>query len=504
MNPLMRVMRRMVLGSLVRALHRGGLCSTLFALRGFERIRWAVGREGAWQQHDFARRRVPAYRALVGGRRAVRIEEVPVIDKRSYIAPFAIEARCVDGVLPTRGILFDESSGSSGLPTNWVRGADERASNRRTIRVGLRQRLGRGPLFFLNAFALGPWATGVNITLSLASWGRVKSVGPDLAKIGNTLRQFGPDHHYVIMGYPPFLKQVIDQLDVDWSQYRVSMIFGGEGMSESMRRYVQASGIPRVFGSYGASDLELNIAAETEFTINLRRQVEASPRLRRRLLKFPGATPMIFQYNPADFFLETSHAGELLVTVCRPGHVTPKVRYNIHDLGHVMRWPELVAILREEGIDPEGLEPGGLDLPVLFLYGRADASIAYYGCKVSPADVQEALFHVPELAAVTDGFQLEVREDAHGDKGLFVHLELVAGAVDDGLAALGRQLFDALARVNQDFRESRRIAASALPPRVVLHATGTGPFVAQDIRLKRQYLAPGPTASVSPVSTVPA
>ncbi|MBL8983978.1 MAG: hypothetical protein JNL26_17465, partial [Gemmatimonadetes bacterium] len=213
---------------------------------------------------------------------------------------------------------------------------------------------------------------------------------------------------------------------------------------------------------------------------------------------------MMFQYNPADFFLETSHAGELLVTVCRPGHVTPKVRYNIHDLGHVMRMPELVEILREEGIDPEGLEAGGLDLPVLFLYGRADASIAYYGCKVSPADVQEALFHVPELAAVTDGFQLEVREDARGDKGLFVHLELVAGAVDDGLAALGHHLFDALARVNQDFRESRRIATSAHPPCVVFHATGTGPFVSQDIRLKRQYLAAAPTASVSPVSTVPA
>ena len=42
----------------------------------------------------------------------------------------------------------------------------------------------------------------------------------------------------------------------------MSFIFGGEGMSESMRRYLLDKGIASVYGSYGASDLELNIAAD--------------------------------------------------------------------------------------------------------------------------------------------------------------------------------------------------------------------------------------------------
>jgi phenylacetate-CoA ligase len=489
MNALTRTLAWHVGVPLVTLLHRVGACSCLFALRGFERLRWQLGRFGAWGRYEAARRSVPAYRNFVGANRATRIDDVPQTDKVTYVKAYDLEARCEGGRLPASGVIIDESSGSSGVPTNWVRGVHERETNRRTIRLGLQRRLGNGPLFFINAFALGPWATGINLTLSLSSWGRVKSLGPDIEKIGNTLRQFGPDVHYVIMGYPPFLKQLVDQLDVDWDQYEVSMIFGGEGMSESMRRYLQATGIRRVFGSYGASDLELNIAAETEFTIALRRHLEANPRLRRRLLRHPGATPMVFQFNPADFFVETASTGELLVTVCRPGHLTPKVRYNIHDLGHVMRWPEVAAVLRAEGIDPDSMEPGGLDLPLLFLYGRSDASVAYYGCKISPADIQEALFRVPELAAAMDAHQLEVLEDDAGDKRLLVHLEVAAGAFADGLIEWSRHFFDALAAVNQDFRESRRMAPAAKAPRLVLHAQGAGPFTGADIRIKRQYVA---------------
>src|SRR5688572_17217085 len=203
-----------LLSPLLAGLHRSGVCSTVLALRGFERLRWRIGRVGAWVRFQSARRSVPAYREFLSAHMptasaaAMDFSHVPATDKTNYVKAFSLDARCTGGRMPTRGIVVDESSGSSGQPTNWVRGARERSANRRTIRLGLESRFGRGPIYVINAFALGSWATGINLTMAMAPWCRIKSTGPDIAKIENTLRQFGDKYEYLIMGYPPFLKQV--------------------------------------------------------------------------------------------------------------------------------------------------------------------------------------------------------------------------------------------------------------------------------------------------------
>ena len=57
-----------------------------------------------------------------------------IIDKDNYVKSYSLEERCVNGDLPDSGLVIDESSGSSGLPTNWVRGEKER--NGRGHRIG--------------------------------------------------------------------------------------------------------------------------------------------------------------------------------------------------------------------------------------------------------------------------------------------------------------------------------------------------------------------------------
>jgi phenylacetate-CoA ligase len=481
-----------VLTPLLWVLHTSGICSTLLLLRGPERVRWWIGRAGAWVQYRAAVRRVPAYAQLVAGRDATTLamfSALPSMDKVNYITAFPLEARCIGGALPRHGLLIDESSGSSGTPTNWVRGVHERMANRRTIRQSLSNRFGSETLFFLNAFALGPWATGINLTLSLASWARVKTLGPDVSKIVNAMKQFGTTHHYVILGYPPFLKQLVDHAELDWSQYTVSMIFGGEGMSESMRRYLHGKGVTRVYGSYGASDLELNLAAETDLTIALRCLLEERPALAEKVLRQTGGMPMIFQYNPAEFFVESNAEGELLITICRPNYVAPKIRYNIHDTGHVMRMPELRALLATEGVTVNDLDPHARDLPLMFHYGRSDASVAYYGCKIPVSDVQETLFRINELAEHVDAFQIRTFDDGQGDKRLVVALEMNDAHAGDAPVEWCAPVFDTLALVNQDFRESRRMVPHGKEPTLELFAHGTGPFADADIRIKRNYLA---------------
>jgi phenylacetate-CoA ligase len=483
-----------LLAPLHHILHSSGACSSILALRGLESARWLVGRLGVWIRYFSTLQQVPAYRAFVAARVShgtagpALMSGIPETDKQSYVCAYALDSRCTGGRLPANGVLFDESSGTTGQPTHWVRGKRERAANGRMLRLAVRRRFGAGPLMFINTFALGPWATGVNLTLTLSQWGRLKVLGPDKDKVINALRSFGTGHHYVILGYPPFLKQLFDSADIDWSQYQVSLIFGGEGMSESMRRYLQQRGATRVIGSYGASDLEINIAAETDLTQALRRLLEARPDVAARVLQHGGASPMIFQFNPAEFFIESNAGGELLVTICRPHYVAPKVRYNIHDVGHVMRFPELQRLLAEAGIDTDDLDPHALDLPLLFHYGRSDLGVAYFGCKLSPADVQEALFRLPQLATAVDDFKLGTFEDETGDKCLVVDMAQLPGSPAESPLLWQTGFFDELARINQDFRESRRIAPPGKPPRLVFHAAGQGPFAASDLRTKRSYV----------------
>src|SRR4029079_14661961 len=107
----------------------------------------------------------------------------------------------------------------------------------------------------------------------------------------------------------------------------------------------------------------------------------------RESLRLPdnGSSPMVFQYNPLDYLIETNDDGELLVTICRLDTTAPKLRYCIHDLGCVRRFDEVRRALGAGGVTPASLSEDWIDLPLLFHYGRSDATVAFYGANL-PVD----------------------------------------------------------------------------------------------------------------------
>jgi phenylacetate-CoA ligase len=393
---------------------------------------------------------------------------------------------------PLRGVVIDESSGTSGEASNWVRGSEERSDGRRLLQLGLHKTFGQDGLFVINAFALGPWATGMNVSMSSVDIAILKSTGPDIAKIEKTLQVFGPRYRYLVCGYPPFLKALVDSAEVDWSSLECYAAVGGEGMSEALRSYLERS-FRRVYSSFGASDLEINIAAENDLTIAVRRLLVAKPELGRELgLPEHPTLPMIFQYNPLDYLVETTPDGELVISVNRGGTTAPKLRYNLHDLGCSVPFRRLRDALATAGIRPSDLAGDWLDLPLLFHYGRSDSTLAFYGANVAPADVEEALLSVPELSSLAGSFALVAGEDDQANKTLAIAVELRAGAAapPDAQAVL-RSLLARLAEVNQDYREAARFIPPGFEPTLEFHAAGTGPFDGYDVRLKRTYVRSG-------------
>jgi phenylacetate-CoA ligase len=465
--------------------------------RGHERVLWRIGEWRAWLAFERAVADVPAYADFVrehGGEVTAKrwkpnFSRVPVATKENYVRRYPVEERCVGGQLPLRGAVIDESSGMSGEPTNWVRGPDERQDARKLLHLGVHRTLGTRPFFVINAFALGPWATGMAISMSIVDIAVLKSTGPDVTKIEKTLELFGPRYHYLICGYPPFLKALVDQSSLDWSAYECTAAVGGEGMSEALRDHLRRA-FGEVYSSFGASDLEINIATENDFTIAFRRLLLERDDL-REVLRLPdhGSAPMVFQYNPLDYVIEVNDADELVITICRLDTTAPKLRYCIHDLGCVRRFSEVSAALAAAGVDPSSLSPDWIDLPLLFHYGRSDATVAFYGANLPVADVEEAVFSVEGLGDRVASFMLIAGEDEQANKTLELAFELPEGA--DAPEDVRDRLLARLSELNPDWLEASRFMP-AEQPTLSFHAFGTGPFADYDPRLKRQYVRPSP------------
>jgi phenylacetate-CoA ligase len=481
----------------------GGLYAVLL-YPGFANLRRRTGVWRAWRNFYRAYAEVPAYRAFIdahGGRPTIALtaellpdlSSIPEMDKESYVKKFALEERVKNGRLPSHGVMVDESSGSSGLPTSWVRGLVERRITSQMMRLTYRRSVSRSErVFILNAFALGAWATGMNVSISLTDTSILKSTGPNADKIIATMLEFGPSFRYVIMGYPPFLKTLADDMRIDWSRYTVDVGYGGEGISESLRTYLLKT-FKKVVGSYGASDLEVNMAVETELSIRLRKAIVDDPRLRDALIRTDyGVTPMIFQYNPLGYYIETNQRGELVVTLSRPYNISPKIRYNIHDRGHVVEVDELKAILAKAGrLDVLSGEAPTIDLPLLFMYGRSDMSISYYGAKVTPDSIREILYGIDDLTPILNSFRLLAYEDDKHNNRMEIAAELVHGAGVPGAAdALSELVFKTLGAVNGDFYNA--FYKTATPDNLAqftIYEFETGPFAGGQRRLKNEYVA---------------
>jgi phenylacetate-CoA ligase len=460
-------------------------------------------------------RRVPAYRAYLQSLRidpdrlppAGILDALPETDKHSYIDPYPLAARCLDGRIRFKGVTIDESSGSSGTPYNWIRGQHERSVAHRNIAFFARYAFGEGDLVTLNAFSMGAWATGFNMSLGLTRHGLVKSIGPDIGKILSTLQFLGPGFRYLICGYPPFIKHLLDEGErrgFEWDKYALCALVGGEGMAEELRdRLLERFEV--VYSGYGATDLEIGMAGESPVSVALRRLARAQPDLRKSLFGKDPRLPMVFQYNPLIHYLEENRDGEVLCTVSRLDVMSPRIRYNVHDAGGLLDFATARRVLSDAGFDirqlgaaaevagPRGPLPWSapLPLPFVYVYGRRDATISVMGANIYPEDLETIIYGDPDLARRLQSFLLMLLDDQTGTPRPGIALELIGGAVVDEhwQADVTKRLREGLRSMNLDYREAFMEYPQAMEPIVTVHPFGTGPFAEDVSRIKPRRIA---------------
>jgi phenylacetate-CoA ligase len=169
------------------------------------------------------------------------------------------------------------------------------------------------PILAVVAFPLGLWVGGV-YTYSCLRHVHAHGVQLTIVTPGNKpediiecIKCLGSSFpHTVILGYPPFIKTVIDlgnSLGIDWGAYNLRMVFAGEVFTEEWRSIMQTrAGIPhasytRIMASvYGTSDAGV-IACETPLSVCIRRWFSQHTH-DAHILFGRDRLPSLLQYDP--------------------------------------------------------------------------------------------------------------------------------------------------------------------------------------------------------------
>ncbi len=233
---------------------------------------------------------------------------VPETNKANYIKKYSYEERCFDGKLPFIGNI-DESSGSSGIPTNWIRSLKEEDLLFKAAKFEFNYIFDtdKTDYIVLSAWSSGPWATGVKFCMIVEHYCLVKNTDTDVEDIIRTLKTFGLKYNYIIAGYPPFIKHMIDEgkKKINWKDYNLNIITGGEGIILSWKKYIEKHLKPgaKIISSYGASDIDIGIGFETPLSQFIREICHKNKKLRETLFGHLDHLPMLFQFNPTMHYI---------------------------------------------------------------------------------------------------------------------------------------------------------------------------------------------------------
>lgn len=449
---------------------------------------------------------VPAYQAFLRSQQIdpasiqtiADFQHLPLTTKDNYLRRYPLPQLCRQGQLEQCDMIA-VSSGSTGQPSFWARSlTDEfqiatrfeqifhdsfQADRRRTLAV--------------ICFALGTWVGGMytaNCCRHLASKGypiTVITPGNNKTEILRVVEALAPQFDQVVLlGYPPFLKDVIDSgiaYGMNWRPYHVKLVMAGEVFSEEWRSLVgeRLGSTNFCFDSaslYGTADAGV-LGNETPFSIHIRRWFADHPDAAHALFG-ESRLPTLVQYDPCSRFFEVQD-GTLLFS---GENGIPLIRYHISDNGGLISYEDMLQFLAEWGFNPlQGLagQRGIHPLPFVYVFGRSHFTVSYFGANVYPENVTVGLEQAPICNWVTGKFVMQVQEDADQNKLLAIVVELAPGveADENRRQAIAAAILHHLRRLNSEF--ANYVPEAYQMPQITLLAAGDPEYF--PIGVKHRY-----------------
>jgi phenylacetate-CoA ligase len=393
---------------------------------------------------------------------------LPLMTKADYMQVYPLPERCTGGSLRSSDRVA-VSSGSTGQPTFWPRSLEFELDVAIRFEQVFRDSFSsheRSTLAIV-CFALGNWVGGMFTTSCCWHIAQkdydfmVATPGNNKAEIFRVVRELSPYFEQtVLLGYPPFIKDVIDagiSEGIDWSLYQTKLVFAGEVFSEEWRSLIskrigQDSLCHGSASLYGTADGGV-LGNETPISIAIRRWLSANPDAARELFG-ESRLPTLVQYDPCSRFFEVVDG--TLVLSCE--NSLPLLRYHIADKGGIIPFDEMWQFLRNKGVTSlldYGLEADfqPRNLPFVFVFGRADFTVSYYGANIYPENVIVGLEQSNIIIWITGKFVLEAQETEDGNRYLHVAVELLPNVQPDKLlpVLIASSIHDHLLRLNSEF-----------------------------------------------------
>lgn len=431
---------------------------------------------------------------------------VPVTTRDNYIRAFSLTDRCVNGRLPFSG-TFEESSGTTGAPTLWIRSKEEEEYNMALSRASLIHLYGfrkRDNIIALNCFMLGGWSGGLRFASFVSSLASVRNIGQDAKKAIACIRELGTSYTFLLAGYPPFITDLIEygnNLDgFSWKDYSLHVFAGGEGFVEEWREFIssQLKSGALIYSDYGAIDLDVGISVETPFSVALRKLTNNNPVLRKSIFSTGRIPCFVGQCSPQQFYVRerTDPEGlkELVITVMNLKSASPNIKYAIGDEGGIIRFSEISGILEKSGYPVEQIRKdynihAVIPFPVLYLFGRKDGTVSVNGAMISKDEIDRAILTEPELVSSIGRFKISAEPDAENHARLNVWFEAKKETlITDSLCAkCSDAVVNSLLNSNECFRNGYISNPSTNGPVVRLIPFGTGVFAGRQGAMKNIY-----------------
>ena len=416
---------------------------------------------------------VPAYQQYLTTRQKTipdiknysAFRQLPLMTKQDYILAYRLAERCWHGKLESNEMIA-VSSGSTGKPIAWPRSLQHELDIATRFEQIFKQSFHadtRSTLAVI-CFALGTWVGGMytanccrllsfkGYPVTLVTPGNNKDeIYRVIEDIGNAFDQV------VLLGYPPFIKDVIDTgiaRNIDWPRYKIKMVFAGEVFSEEWRSLVCAragAGDPCLDTAslYGTADAGV-LGNETPLSITLRRFFSHHPEAARTLFG-ESRLPTLVQYDPLSRFFET-HQDTLVVT---GDNGVPLIRYHIADKGGIVAYDDMLEFVRKHGggLEKEILGKPGIPLPFVYVFGRTDFTVSFFGANIYPENVAVGLEQAGIHQWASGKFVLRVKETADHNELLSITVELLPGisADEDKQSVIADSIRQQLLRLNSEF-----------------------------------------------------
>ncbi|HEV2370890.1 MAG TPA: phenylacetate--CoA ligase family protein [Streptosporangiaceae bacterium] len=420
---------------------------------------------------------------------------LPLTTKENYHWRYPLARRCRDGRLESCDMIA-VSSGSTGRPTYWPRFLpDELAAAARFEQVFHDSfEADRRSTLAVVCFPLGTWVGGLYTAsccrhLALKGYPiTVVAPGNDKEEILRVAPELAPGFaQTVLLGYPPFLKDVIDTgtgRGVSWASLNVKLVLAGEVFSEDWRDLVGSrAGMRRpAYDSaalYGTADAGV-LGNETPLSVTIRRFLARTPQATQALFG-QSRLPTLVQYDPLSRFFE-ARDGTLLFS---GDNGVPLIRYHIADEGGTLAYEEMLAHCKEYGFDPLvslGGGRGSPPLPFVYVFGRSHFTMSFFGANIYPENIAAGLEQPTVSGWVTGKFVLEVAEDADYNRHLAIAVELAPGEHGStGRRALAAEsIRTQLNRLNSEF--AHYVPGDYQTPRVTLLPTGDPQYFPRGVK----------------------